>query len=277
MEKDKKIDWAAVVSFAKELLPKMMKYDNLGEARCLHMMKVGENAYKVARQTAGKPNALDPDKAYALGLLHDVGRWRPSSLKNVPHEVIGYKTLQMLGLEEAAPIALTHSMPASKFTRGDFAKGAIFMGNADSQIYSERFIRGHEMNDYDRLIQFCDVISNHDCNRKIEDSLAGFQARFGFSQEREDKFKAIIDAMHQFEDKFGINIYETVTIGKTDEAENKKCLENVKKADKANIAEEEKAPMLNFEDIKKLYQKHANKSAYNRHLSQRMKAERDIY
>lgn len=273
MENDaqKPTDWKAVISFAKEILPSMMKYDNLGGPRSQHMMKVGFNAYLVAQKTAGKPGALDPDKAYALGLLHDIGRWRPSSLKSVPHEVLGYKTLQMLGLEEASPIALTHSMPAPEFTKGEFSNKAIFMGNNDAQNYGERFIRHHEMDDYDHLIQFCDVISNHDCNRKIEDSLEGFQARFGFSQEREDKFNAIISNMHEFENKYDINVYETIGTGQNTIEERNQTLEEVKNADKANEVEPEKSPMLSFEEIKACYQKHLGKTK-NQNLSRVVKS-----
>lgn len=50
---------------------------------------------------------LDPDKAYILGLLHDIGR--KFGVRHPGHVSDGYSYMMSLGYEEAARVCLTHS------------------------------------------------------------------------------------------------------------------------------------------------------------------------
>ena len=50
---------------------------------------------------------MDEEKAYVLGLLHDIGR--KFGVKHLGHVYDGYKYMLDLGYDEAARICLTHS------------------------------------------------------------------------------------------------------------------------------------------------------------------------
>ena len=50
---------------------------------------------------------LDPDKAYVLGLLHDIGR--RFGKRHLGHVSDGYSYMMSLGYEEVARVCLSHS------------------------------------------------------------------------------------------------------------------------------------------------------------------------
>ena len=66
---------------------------------------------RITAECAGKIAALcegmDADKAYIVGLLHDIGR--KFGVKHFGHIYDGYKYMMRLGYDEAARICLTHS------------------------------------------------------------------------------------------------------------------------------------------------------------------------
>src|SRR5438874_11790435 len=67
---------------------------------------------EAARAMAVHHPALDPDSAYVLGLLHDVGRGSGGAgVADVRHILDGYALLQEQGFDDAARICLTHSFP----------------------------------------------------------------------------------------------------------------------------------------------------------------------
>ena len=60
-----------------------------------------------AEKIAGLCDGTDPEKAYVLGLLHDIGR--RFGIRHLGHVADGYTYMMSLGYEEAARICLTHS------------------------------------------------------------------------------------------------------------------------------------------------------------------------
>ena len=50
---------------------------------------------------------MDAEKAYVLGLLHDIGR--KFGVRHLGHVSDGYRFMMSLGYDEAAKICLTHS------------------------------------------------------------------------------------------------------------------------------------------------------------------------
>lgn len=74
-----------------------------------HLRGVGETAGTIARALQEKGIAVDPDKARALGFLHDLGRLIGPGEE---HIVNGYLYLKEHGYdEEYCAISLTHSFP----------------------------------------------------------------------------------------------------------------------------------------------------------------------
>ena len=68
-----------------------------------HSIVVAECAYKIA----SKCNDMDEEKAYILGLLHDIGR--RFGVTYIAHVIDGYNFLMKFGYDEAARICITHS------------------------------------------------------------------------------------------------------------------------------------------------------------------------
>ncbi len=100
--------------------------------------------------------ALDPEVAYVLGLLHDVGR-RSGPPRRMSHAPDGYAYLCALGYEDAARICLTHSFPAPlkdvRYALGEWDCS----GGRGGRVQS--FLDGVEYTAYDRLIQLCDALA----------------------------------------------------------------------------------------------------------------------
>ncbi len=94
-----------------------MKIPSLAMAR--EMLKEGEKlnpgpwvnhsiaTAKAAKLIAERDSSLDPDVAYILGLLHDIGR--RFGINRFKHTIDGYNFLNQKGFVDAAKICLTHT------------------------------------------------------------------------------------------------------------------------------------------------------------------------
>lgn len=160
---------------------------------------------RVAAQCAEKIAAaagMDPEKAYILGLLHDIGR--KFGVKHLGHVYDGYHYMSSLGYEEAARICLTHS-----FCKPDLH---VYIGNFDipeeQQAELQRLLDGLEYDDYDRLIQLCDCLAGADGVMDMEARMADVKRRYGFY--RQDKWDTNMWLKCYFEEKTGMDIYECV-------------------------------------------------------------------
>ncbi len=110
-----------------------------------HSRVVGQCAERIAAASG-----MDPEKAYILGLLHDIGR--KFGIKHLAHVYDGWRYMQDLGYPKAARICLTHSFSVQKLED--------YIGNWDISTEQQAQLRdmlsGIVYDDYDRLIQFCD-------------------------------------------------------------------------------------------------------------------------
>ena len=164
------------------------------------------NHSRVAAQCAGKIAAfcegMDADKAYILGLLHDIGR--KFGVGHLRHVYDGYKYMLQLGYDEAAKICLTHS-----FNIRDIQS---YVGNFDVTKEEQQEIEDELHNviydDYDRLIQLCDAIAGADGVMYIEDRMEDVRRRYGYYPK--DKWDNKLALKEMFEKKMGKNIYEVV-------------------------------------------------------------------
>ena len=152
-----------------------------------------KNVALAAKLIAEHHPRLDPESAYVLGLLHDIGRREGRS--HIRHLVDGYRFLSGLGYEQAARISLTHSFPTPDIR--------VYVGERDCSppdlAFLEQFIAMVEFDEYDRLIQLCDAIALPEgfclMEKRIVDvalrlginalTLAGWEARFQIKAEIE--------------------------------------------------------------------------------------------
>lgn len=145
---------------------------------------------------------MDAEKAYILGLLHDIGR--KFGVKHLGHVYDGYHYMLELGYGTAARICLTHS-----FSRPDLR---VYIGNFDiseaQQQELQQLLHGLEFDDYDRLIQLCDCLAGAEGVMDMEERMADVKRRYG-SYPRE-KWDANMELKRYFEEKTGKDIYKIV-------------------------------------------------------------------
>lgn len=145
---------------------------------------------------------LDAEKAYVLGLLHDIGR--KFGGRHLGHVSDGYTYMMSLGYDEVAQICLTHSF--NNQTTDDY------IGNFDTTKEELELINSTlskvVMDDYDRLIQLCDSLAGSEGVLDIEERMGDVKQRYGsYPQEKWDKN---ISLKQYFENKIGKDIYEVV-------------------------------------------------------------------
>lgn len=163
-----------------------------------HSRIVAHCAESIARAT----DDMDPEKAYVLGLLHDVGR--KFGVRHLGHVSDGYKYMMDLGYQEVARICLSHSFHDESLDG--------YIGQFDTSPEDLDLIKTSLANlqpdDYDALIRLCDALAGSQAILDIEERMQDVQKRYGsYPQE---KWDANLKLKAYFEDKTGQDIYDVV-------------------------------------------------------------------
>ena len=165
-----------------------------------HSRTAAHCAEKIA-ESAG----LDKEKAYVLGLLHDIGR--KFGVRHLGHVSDGYSYMMSLGYDDVARICLTHS-----FNEKDIEG---YVGNRDTTPEETELIitklAETELDDYDRLIQLCDAISGAEGVMDIIDRMTDVKNRYG--RYDQSKWDTNLGLKAYFEGKMGKDLYEAVDKG----------------------------------------------------------------
>ena len=146
-----------------------------------------------------------PEKAYVLGLLHDIGR--RFGKRHLGHVSDGYSYMMKLGYPDAARICLTHSFNDMRLES--------YAGNFDTTEEEtgliRRGLRETAPDDYDRLIQLCDSIAGAGYVMDIVDRMNDVKRRYGgYDQGKWDKN---LELKACFEKRMNRNLYEAVGEG----------------------------------------------------------------
>ena len=147
-------------------------------------------------------SGLDPDKAYVLGLLHDIGR--KFGVRHLGHVSDGYSYMMSLGYDDVARICLTHS-----FNEKDIEG---YVGNRDTTPEETELIitklAETELDDYDKLIQLCDAISGAEGVMDIINRMTDVKNRYGSYDQ--SKWDTNLGLKAYFEERMGKDLYEAV-------------------------------------------------------------------
>lgn len=158
-------------------------------------------AEKIAENCQG----MDADKAYILGLLHDIGR-RITVGTHFKHVIDGYRCMKELGYDEAARICMTHSFQIKDIN--------TYVGKKDVPQEDldevEAYLNAVEYDDYDLLIQLCDALALPEGPVSMEKRIADISARYGGYPE--DKKKRCYELKAYFEKRMGRDLYEVIGI-----------------------------------------------------------------
>lgn len=143
---------------------------------------------------------MDKDKAYAMGLLHDVGRYKAVKT-GMNHIINGYELLMEKGMPEIARICLTHSFnPKEKVEILD-------LDGPEKEEFVKKFVREVEFDDYDRLIQLADFMAGSHGITTIERRFCSVLSRHELP-EPQKVLRKLYELKEYFDEKCGVeNIY----------------------------------------------------------------------
>jgi len=165
-----------------------------------HSKFVAEGAKLIAEHHSD----LDPDAAYILGLLHDIGR--RCGVTSMRHVIDGYNFLRDEGYEGAARICMTHSFPV-KDSRMVFGAWDC---SADELKLVDDYLASIEYDDYDRLLQLCDTLALPSGFCLMEKRFVDVALRYGVSEHTPPKWKKYLELKDYFDQKIGGSIYSVL-------------------------------------------------------------------
>ena len=147
-------------------------------------------------------SGLCPEKAYVLGLLHDIGR--KFGKRHLGHVSDGYSYMMKLDYPDVARICLTHSFNEMKIEG--------YVGNFDTTEEETELIRTKLQevvpDDYDMLIQLCDAISGSEGVMDIIERMSDVKRRYGDYDQ--GKWNKNLKLKEYFEKRMNRNLYEAV-------------------------------------------------------------------
>lgn len=188
----------------KEIPTRQEAEDILREAETHNIGLWGQHSRNVAvcaEKIAAACN-MDSNKAYILGLLHDIGR--KFGVRHLGHVYDGYKYMIELGYTQVAKICLTHSFCIKDIN--------VYIGKFDVTDRELQELKGAlscvEYDDYDRLIQLCDALGAANGVVNIEQRMQDVKNRYGSYPK--DKWDKNIELKLYFENIAKQNIYELV-------------------------------------------------------------------
>lgn len=162
-----------------------------------HSRSVAENARRIAEHT----DCIDPDTAYTMGLLHDIGR--ATGVSGIRHIFDGYDRMNELCQPTIARICLTHSFPLKNIHS--------FQGSFDCSkqqlAFLQRFLDSCSYDNYDRLIQLCDALSLPSGACILEKRLVDVALRHGVNDLSLEKWSAFLQLKQHFDRLCRCNLY----------------------------------------------------------------------
>ena len=162
-----------------------------------HSQTVGRAAFAIAARCG-----MDARRASALGLIHDIGRYRRGD-PEILHILDGYRLMRERGYEQAAQICLTHSFPSQALEE--------YGGNGNCAADDKQALRdalaAAEYTDYDRLIQLCDSLALPNGICLMEKRLVDVAIRHGANAHMIGKWKRYFGLLGYFQSKMDAPFY----------------------------------------------------------------------
>ena len=145
---------------------------------------------------------LSSEKAYILGLLHDIGRY--AGVTSERHLIDGYRYCMERGWEKAAQICISHAfmIPDIRTSIGTFD-----VSEEDYQ-FMKKFVAEAVYDDYDRLVQLCDSLALPTGFCLLEKRFVDVTIRYGVHPSTVDRWKKVLEIKAYFEKEIGCSIYE---------------------------------------------------------------------
>ena len=162
-----------------------------------HSLVTADNARRIAEKVPG----MDPEKAYIMGLLHDIGR--REGVTGMLHLIDGYDYLMAMGEPELAVICLTHSFASQNIEH--------FEGKHDctpvQKAFIKDFVENRVYDDYDKLIQLCDALSLPEGACIMEKRFVDVALRYGVREYTTTRWRAYLELKKYFDTLCDCDVY----------------------------------------------------------------------
>ena len=165
-------------------------------------VKHSVNTGIAARKIAEKIPSMDPEKAYIVGLLHDIGR-RVGIVDIPTHIYEGYKYCMEKGWDEAARICMTHSYLRMQ-------EEFDYEPESETERAIKAYIMNCEADDYDRLIQLCDSLAVDYGFVILEKRFVDVTRRYGIMKGYIKGWNTAFAIKEAFEKEMGCSIYDVL-------------------------------------------------------------------
>lgn len=147
---------------------------------------------------------LSSDKAYILGLLHDIGRY--AGVSSERHLIDGYRYCMERGWEKAAQICISHA-----FMLQDIETSiGVFDVSEEDYGFLKDFVSNAVYDDYDRLVQLCDALALPSGFCLLEKRFVDVAMRYGCHPATIDRWKKLLEIKTLFQKKMGCSIYDVL-------------------------------------------------------------------
>ncbi len=158
------------------------------------------NVARLAEKIANKAD-MDSEKAYVVGLLHDIGR--RNGTMQARHAIEGFNYLTNIGFIDGARICMTHTFQYKDIE----AVYDTWDCTAEEKQFIKNYLDNITYDDYDKLIQLCDALSLSNGYCYAEKKMVNSILKFGFKNTTVHKWKAILDLKEYFDNKIGRDLY----------------------------------------------------------------------
>ena len=162
---------------------------------------------RFAKTIAEKIPALDAQKAYILGLLHDYGKRINERQENRFHGQEGYEAMTDLGSDDVARICLTHTFHIKNFSDDEYNYPADWL------CWAKEKLKPLTYNDYDRLIQLCDMLTEGFDFVTIEQRADGIAGRYHLTgKQKQNLIRDALPLKQHFDNLCGEDVYALLKI-----------------------------------------------------------------
>jgi len=165
-----------------------------------HSINVGLAAQMIAERCSN----LNSQKAYVLGILHDIGRRYGVSARR--HGIDGYNFVMERGWDEVGRICLTHSFPVPDF---DKEIGRNDMSDEESK-FVRQYLKNITYDDYDKLLIVCDSLADAQGFCMIEKRFVNTTRRYGTFSFTVERWNETFEMKEYFEKQMGCSIYDVL-------------------------------------------------------------------
>jgi hypothetical protein len=162
-----------------------------------HSRYVALGAERIATQLP----QLDPERAYILGLLHDIGR--REGAHGLRHTLDGYRFLTSAGFSGPARSCITHTFPIQNLVAG----ADRWDGTAEEFDFVCDYLKAIRYTDYDRLVQLLDCLALPSGFCLMEKRLVDVVMRYGTNEHTLPRWNGFFAVKDHLEAAIGGSVY----------------------------------------------------------------------